>query len=346
MFYNEILYVGQIQEMVQSGFWSKLIYDKQHYDPKRLRLNQSGEYTKESVIDAYEFNHVHERIVGALAYYKERRHCIVFVPSVDEAERLAAEVPDSAFVSGKTPQKERDAIVADFKAGKVRTVFNVGILSTGFDYPLIDMIILAFSTASISKYYQAIGRGVRIAPEKEDCLIVDMCGNLDKYGKIENLHYEKDGIWRLIGSNGNILTGIPVNVIGYYSKSDLARIRCARELPTHITLGKQYKGVAVAEAPSPYLQWLLKYIQNEYPDMGSLADSIRVVLENEIRDTTGEPPLERMPTGSHQGELMSEIPLGYLRWMIENTKWTKYNDSLKRGIQAALYAPRQGMFNF
>lgn len=331
-FYKEILYVGQIREMVDGGHWASLRYDRQPYDGKKLKLNAAGsDFTEKSIVDAYTFNNVHERIKGALNYYTNRKHCIVFVPSVEEAQLLAEEVPDAAFVSGKTPQKQRDMIIDGFKQGDIRVVFNVGILSTGFDYPQIDLIVLAFSTASISKYYQAIGRGVRISPEKSDCQIVDMCGNLERFGKIENLVYRKDEIWRLIGNEGDILTGIPVNAIGYYNIRDYARIKNGTCMDSVMPFGK-YKGISIDEVPSTYLQWMLARIYDD-PERERIADAIRYKLENEIRDTTEDVPMERMPTGLHQGELIQDCPRSYLEWFYANTPWNQYNDSLKRGIE-------------
>ena len=343
VFYSDILYVGQIREMVDYGAWSKLLYDKQPYDPEKLRFNSDGdEYTKKSVEDAYTSNGVHDRILKALKYYRERKHCVVFVPSVDEARKLAGEAENAAYVCGQTPRAERSDIINRFRSGDIRVVFNVGILSTGFDYPLIDMIIMAFSTASIAKYYQALGRGVRVHPEKENCLIVDMCGNLDRFGHIESLRYMKDDIWRLVGFHGNILTGIPISVIGCYNIEDLARIRSTNHFLEVLPFGK-YKDVNISEVPSDYLLWMLAKVSDD-PERQQLADALRYHLENEVRDTTGEPPLERMPYGIHQGKPLSECPKGYLSWLLESVKWTEYNDSLRRGVEQALDAPSGLLF--
>lgn len=338
-FYKEFLHVGQIGEMVALGYWSPLVYDVQPYDSRKLHYNSAGsEYSDKSIVDAYEANAVDERIKNALAFYRERSHCIVFVPSVEKARQLAEEVPGSAFVCGATPKKERTDIIARFKSGGLRVVFNVNVLSTGFDYPQIDLIILAFSTASISKYYQAIGRGVRICEGKRDCVVVDMCGNVNRFGRIECLNYENDGMWRLMGQGGKVLTGMPVTNIGQYCRDDIRRIQLNRmKLPNMLTFGK-HKGKTLEETPSSYLQWLLGRVYND-PERQDLADAIRLFLENEVHDTTAEPPAMVMPTGKHMGEEIAMCPSGYLRWFYENTQWTRFNDSLRRGIEAALAGP-------
>ena len=151
-FFNEIIHVSQIQELKDMGFWSPLRYDIQRFDAKHLELNSSGsEFTEKSSLAAYVANGVHNKILAALSYYRNRKHCLVFVPSVEEAELLSKECPLSACVSGLTPKKERELIINGFKNGDIRVIFNVNVLSTGFDYPEIDCIILGSSTASIAR---------------------------------------------------------------------------------------------------------------------------------------------------------------------------------------------------
>jgi DNA repair protein RadD len=66
----------------------------------------------------------------------------------------------SAMVSGKTPMKEREAIIANYRAGKIKHMFNVGVFTTGFDVPELDCIVMARPTMSLALYYQMIGRVV------------------------------------------------------------------------------------------------------------------------------------------------------------------------------------------
>lgn len=338
-FYKRIIHVCQIEELIAGGYWSKLRYDVQAFERDLLELNSKGvEFTDVSVNKAYDANRVHDRIRQALAYYKDRKHCVVFVPNVEEAIRLSKETPGSAYVTSNMPPKERDQVVSGFKEGKIRVVFNVNVLSTGFDYPMIDLVVMGFSTASVAKYYQVAGRGVRISPEKQDCVIVDLCGNVKRFGRLQDLRYEYDGIWRLIGLKGQILSGVPTHVLGHFDKSYISRIREESDsLPTTLPYGK-YKGFVFSEVPNKYMSWLLNKLDEE-GDNVLLADAIRYYMENEIRDTTKEPALVRMPIGKHAGEAMNEIPKDYLQWFLDNTPRNKFNDSLIRGVMNGLRAP-------
>ena len=99
-------------------------------------------------------------------------------------------------------KRERADIISRFRQGKIRVIFNVRVLSTGFDYTGIDCIVLGISTASIALYYQVVGRGTRIDPNKKDCLIIDLGGNVERFGKVEDLTFEKGKQWRMFGTGG------------------------------------------------------------------------------------------------------------------------------------------------
>ena len=336
-FFRDIMCVGQIRQMTSLGFWTPLIYEPWPYDPKELKLNSSGsEFSSESELSSYELNRTREKILSVLDFHHERRHVLVFVPTVEEAQALSEMVPDSAYVCGETPKKERAEIIRRFRAGEIRVIFNVSVLSVGFDYPLIDCIVLSSPTASISRYYQIAGRAVRIHPEKKDALVVDLGGNVARFGRIEDLWFEWDRIWRLYGTGGQLLSGIPIENIGDFHRDDVYRMINFTNTVKTYPFGR-YKGVDMEEVPLGFLRWILhQRVQNG--DTGDLEflDRVRHMLENDIRDTRGEAPLVMMPTGIHQGKKFVDIPKNYLWWLKKNTRWTPYNDSLRRGIDLAL----------
>ena len=111
-------------------------------------------------------------------------------------------------VSGATPKKEREAILERFKNGETEVVANVGVLTTGFDFPALDTVILARPTMSLALFYQMVGRAIRPYPGKEGW-VVDLCGSVAKFGRVEDLWLDRDerGGW-IITSNGKQLTNI------------------------------------------------------------------------------------------------------------------------------------------
>ena len=258
-FFKEILHVGQVEEMVRLGFWSRLHYEAAAFDGRHLQFNTShSEYTDESVQRAYDANGGTERVMRALDSHPERRHVLAFVPSVEDAIWLAGQYPESAVVYGDMDGNERQRIIADFRAGKIRVIFNVRVLSTGFDYTGIDCIVLGISTASIALYYQIIGRATRIDPGKRDALIVDLGGNVARFGRVEDLSFEQGKQWRLFGSGGKLLSGIPMDQIGRYTREDVIALDNGIEPPVEVMPFGKYKGRKLKDVPADYRQWMMR----------------------------------------------------------------------------------------
>ena len=258
-FYKDIIHVGQVKEMCELGFWSPLAYEAAGFDDSLLVFNTSkSEYTEASVQQAYDANGGTQAIIDALDNHPERQHILAFVPSVADAISLSGRYPNSAVIYGDMDKGERAETIERFKAGEIRVIFNVRVLSTGFDYTGIDCIILGLSTASIALYYQIIGRGTRIDPEKQDCLICDLGGNVARFGRVEDLVFEQGRMWRLFGTGGRLLSGIPIHDIGKYTREDTQAVDSEADAPISIMPFGKYKGERIADIPLHYRQWMIQ----------------------------------------------------------------------------------------
>ena len=255
-FFKEIIHVGQVQEMVELGFWSKLEYQSEAFDDSMLVFNSSkSEFTEDSVQRAYNANNGAGGVIDTLDAHPERKHILVFVPSVQDAISLSERYEQSAVIYGDMDKRTRDNTIEEFRAGRIRVIFNVRVLSTGFDYTGIDCIVLGISTASIALYYQIIGRATRIDHDKRDALIIDLGGNVSRFGRVEDITFEKGKIWRMFGSGGKLLSGIPIDEIGRVTKQDTEVIDGKK--PVEIMPFGKYKGERLTDIPTSYRQWCL-----------------------------------------------------------------------------------------
>lgn len=118
----------------------------------------------------------------------DRKSWLVFCTGVAHAQHLSALFESmgvtSACVTGDTPQQERADIIRRFRCGEIRALTNMNVLTTGFDYPGIDCLVMLRPTMSPGLYLQMAGRGMRIAPEKDDCIVLDFAGNVKRHGPI------------------------------------------------------------------------------------------------------------------------------------------------------------------
>jgi DNA repair protein RadD len=137
-----------------------------------------------------------EQVSGAVAeimrYAPGRKAGLIFCCGVRHAglvsEAMAKAGEHAPLVTGETPGDERDRLIADFKAGRLRWLVNVNVLTTGFDAPHVDLVALLRPTESPGLYYQMVGRGFRLAPGKSDCLVLDLAGNIARHGPIDTLN--------------------------------------------------------------------------------------------------------------------------------------------------------------
>ena len=104
----------------------------------------------------------------------------------------AAMETGSVCLHGKTPAKERARILADFTSGLIDCVFNVNVLTAGYDLPALDTVILGAPTLSLRRYYQQVGRVVRPFPGKT-AWVIDMVDNYSVFGRVEDMVIEPGG---------------------------------------------------------------------------------------------------------------------------------------------------------
>ena len=107
--------------------------------------------------------------------------------------RSARAGSSAATIFGDTPKPERDRIIAAFKRGEIRALASMGVLTTGFNAPGVDLIAMLRPTKSTGLYVQMAGRGTRLAPGKADCLVLDFAGNVARHGPIDAVKPKRPG---------------------------------------------------------------------------------------------------------------------------------------------------------
>lgn len=130
-----------------------------------------------------------------LAYGEGRRSWLAFCSGVEHATHVAEALRERgvscATIFGDTPSAERDRIIAAFKRGEIRTLASMGVLTTGFNAPAVDLIAMLRPTKSAGLYVQMAGRGTRLAPGKDNCLVLDFAGNVARHGPIDAVKAKK-----------------------------------------------------------------------------------------------------------------------------------------------------------
>lgn len=188
--FNKVLYYVQNSVLFDAGHLAKLEYFSfDVIDRKQLQTNSTGaDFTDASLKAYYRKIGMPKITIGyANRLLAKRKNLLVFCSLIEEAGQVAAGIPGAVIVTGDTEPGLRAKILSSFKSGKIRCVVNVGVLTTGFDYPELEAILIARSTMSLALYYQMVGRAMRPHPNKETSWIVDLGGNITFFGKIETM---------------------------------------------------------------------------------------------------------------------------------------------------------------
>jgi len=157
---------------------------------------RGGEYVPGEMEKAFQKNDLVCKAVNEIATYtRNRKKILVFCAGIKHCEEVTEKLnkigQESKFVHSKQSKNINDKNLQDFKDGKFKFLCNVGILTTGFDDKEIDAIILLRSTMSPGLYYQMCGRGLRLSPSKENCLILDFGTNIERMGPIDKIEIRK-----------------------------------------------------------------------------------------------------------------------------------------------------------
>lgn len=271
--FNKIIHITQIQELYNQKYLCPVEYDlNPNYNHSEIKLNSTGMAFDDDSLFAYNQQHSVIEIASKIVCNDKSSHILVFMSSVEEAtllsENLMRSNVSTAIISAKTPKKEREDILKRFKTGEIRVVTNFGTLTTGYDFPELDCVILGRPTQSVALYYQMVGRGIRISSGKEKVRIIDICGNVKRFGKIESFEIvEQRPEMHRLKSDTSYLTGYDfyhnedLEAKGYKGMKETAFAK-SDEM---IRFGK-YKGVHVSKVPNSYLDWCIENMTGKWQE--------------------------------------------------------------------------------
>lgn len=178
-----------VAELIALGYLVPTrVYAPARPDLEGVRI-VAGEYNEKQLAERMDRPQLVGDVVSHWHRIAERRRTIVFATSITHSAHLADEFGRSgvasAHLDGSTPIAERDAIMARLASGALDVVCNCGVVGEGVDVPDVGCIVLARPTKSIVLYRQMVGRGLRPAPGKADCIVVDHAGATFEHGFID-----------------------------------------------------------------------------------------------------------------------------------------------------------------
>jgi superfamily II DNA or RNA helicase len=196
--FQELVVVESVPALIEAGFLVKPIcYVGPTADLSAVKTRR-GDYDEKQLADAVDRPQLVGDIVANWHRLAKGKQTVAFAASVEHAKHIADEffaagIP-AAMISGNTPVAERNAIIADWRAGAIKVVANCLVLTEGFDYPELECCILARPTKSVSMYLQCVGRVMRTAEGKVGAIVLDHAGCCKEHGQPHI-----DRVWSLEG---------------------------------------------------------------------------------------------------------------------------------------------------
>jgi len=203
---NEICYEANLKDMIQQGYLAPLTARAGRTEAQLSDLHiRGGEFIGDEIEAAMDVDHIVSAACKEIVELtQDRKSVLIFTTSVKHCQHVAEKIAaysgrECAIVTGETSSVERAEILDRFKGIAVpadllggtkpplKFLCNVNVLTTGFDAPNTDCIVLLRPTNSAGLLIQMVGRGTRLSPEtgKRDCLVLDFGENILRHGPID-----------------------------------------------------------------------------------------------------------------------------------------------------------------
>lgn len=191
--YDDLIQVTTTAELIEAGYLSPFrVYAPSHPDLGKVRT-VAGDYHEGDLSEAMNKPALVADVVTTWRQRGENRPTFVFAVDRAHAKHLQGEFEKAGincgYIDAYTKPDEREAMFKRFSAGELRVIASVGCLTTGVDLD-VRCIVLARPTKSFMLYVQIIGRGLRTAPQKQDCIVLDHSDTTLRLGFVTDIHFD------------------------------------------------------------------------------------------------------------------------------------------------------------
>ncbi|WP_130099773.1 DEAD/DEAH box helicase [Siccibacter turicensis] len=248
--FRDCIYELPLRYMIKHGYLTppeRLDMPVVQYDFSRLSAHSNGLFSEADLNrELKNQKRITPHIISQIVEFAQtRKGVMIFAATVEHAREVLGLLPadEAALITGDTPGPVRDELITAFKDQRYRYLVNVSVLTTGFDAPHVDLIAILRPTESVSLYQQIVGRGLRLAPGKTDCLILDYAGNPhDLYtpevgspkGKSDNVPVQvfcpacgfANTFWGKTTADGTLIEHFGRRCQGWFEDDDGTREQC------------------------------------------------------------------------------------------------------------------------
>lgn len=190
-FYTKLVEGPSMKQMVDDGLLVPMRYFcADAPDLEKVRLNKDGDYAENQLADASD----KPELIGSIYKNYKRiagdRTTLIFAVNRKHAQHIHDEFlahgVKSEYLDGNTLTEEREAMERRVASGETKVIVNIGVMAFGTDWPRISCVIVARVTKNICAWIQMVGRGSRLFPGKDDCLVIYHGDNFEELGMLDD----------------------------------------------------------------------------------------------------------------------------------------------------------------
>ena len=184
--YDELIVGDTIKSLIEKGFLAKATTYSYDVGLQSLKVGINGDYTVKSSDDLYSNMVMQEKLLHAYTEKSLGKKTLIFNNGINTSLYVYETFREAGYgirhLDNTSSPEERKEILSWFKKTPDAILTSVGILTTGFDEPTVETIILNRATKSLTLYFQMIGRGSRKLPNKDEFTVIDLGNNAARFG--------------------------------------------------------------------------------------------------------------------------------------------------------------------
>ena len=184
--YRELIVGDSINSLIQKGFLASANVYSYDVGLQTLKVGINGDYTVKSSEELYSNLSMQEKLLSAYLERSRGKKTLIFNNGINTSKEVYETFKNAGYpirhLDNTTSKKDRKQILKWFKHTPDAIVTSVSILTTGFDEPSVETIILNRATKSLTLYFQMIGRGSRVLPHKSEFTVIDLGNNVARFG--------------------------------------------------------------------------------------------------------------------------------------------------------------------
>jgi len=188
--YDELIVGESISSLIEQGFLAKPKTWRYDVELNTLKTGLHGDFTVSTSDELYSSPAMLDLLLHAYEAHSKNKKTLIFNNGIFTSKNVCKLFLDAGYavrhLDNHTVPSERTEILRWFKKTKGAILTSVSILTTGFDEPTVQTVILNRATTSLTLYHQMIGRGSRRLPQKKNFNIIDLGNNTDRFGEWHN----------------------------------------------------------------------------------------------------------------------------------------------------------------